>query len=637
MLATGNKAHKVATLMEALGSDEIDASEVEQEDPWERPINELKDMITELARSMQMLSAERATAEPASMPQRVETTQESSSRSTTQQASTYKIQDIVGILPEFDPLKKLVTAQQFVTKAEQLQRTYLWNDNLLLFAAQQKLVGIAKNWLDAQPVFQSWTDFVSMLLKDFPCIVNSAEIHRELGRRKRKPTETFIEYYYAMMTLGRRGKLDDASINFYTINGINDMQTTRTLLAMNLITSNELLHSLENLQTIQSPTTTQQNATTTVKTNAYTSSGGQPPRSLKCFNCNEYGHVAVKCPHPQKKQRCTKCTKVGHDAKDCRANMKPNVAEIGESKSTSQVPPIIQHVTIEGKLYDALVDTGSDHSLISEAVIPTTIQCAPAYKRFKGFGGSIVESTRRAEVKLQINNEYVNANLYVVPDHALGYDLLLGRDVLCGQNKRLVIDNGSLQLQVKSDTFKINDQLNDAQRTDIQTLLHEYQNCFAEDVSTLGRCNTTTMEIKVTIPGPIVGKRYQVPLSQERELTGILNNLLANEIIRPSTSPHAASALLVRKANGENRMCIDYRALNAVTVRKNFPMPVVEEQLFKLAGGKFYTTLDMTSGYYQIPMKESSKEYTAFLTQMDCSNTMSCRLVWSMHQCFSRK
>lgn len=143
--ATGNKAHKVATLMAALGSDEIDASEVEQEEPWERPINELKDMITELARSMQMLNAERVTAESASIPPLVETPRESSSRGTTQQASTYKIQDIVGILPEFDPLKKLITAQQFVTKAEQLQQAYRWSDNLLLFAAQSKLVGVAKN------------------------------------------------------------------------------------------------------------------------------------------------------------------------------------------------------------------------------------------------------------------------------------------------------------------------------------------------------------------------------------------------------------------------------------------------------------------------------------------------------------
>ncbi|XP_067624305.1 uncharacterized protein [Eurosta solidaginis] len=153
--ATGNKAHKVAALIQHFESDEIDANEIDQEEPWERPISELRDMITELTRSLQTQNASRPSVEPVTSQ---ETVRESNVQSTTQQASTYKIQDIVGILPEFNPLKKLITAQQFVTKAEQLQRTYLWSDNLLLFAAQQKLVGVAKSWLDAQPVFQSWTD-----------------------------------------------------------------------------------------------------------------------------------------------------------------------------------------------------------------------------------------------------------------------------------------------------------------------------------------------------------------------------------------------------------------------------------------------------------------------------------------------
>lgn len=61
-------------------------------------------------------------------------------------------------------------------------------------------------------------------------------------------------------------------------------------------------------------------------------------------------------------------------------------------------------------------------------------------------------------------------------------------------------------------------------------------------------------------------------------------------------------------------MCIDYRALNEVTVKKNYVMSIVEEQLSRLSGNKYFSTLDMTSGYYQVPMNEDSKKYTAFLT-----------------------
>lgn len=120
------------------------------------------------------------------------------------------------------------------------------------------------------------------------------------------------------------------------------------------------------------------------------------------------------------------------------------------------------------------------------------------------------------------------------------------------------------------------------------------------------------MTIEVTTSAPILGKRYLVPFSQRPKLSQILRQLLDNDIIRSSNSPHAASVLLVKKSNGESRMCIDYRALNEVTVKKNYVMPIVEEQLSRLAGNKYFTTLDMTSGYYQVPMNEESKSIQHF-------------------------
>jgi len=61
-------------------------------------------------------------------------------------------------------------------------------------------------------------------------------------------------------------------------------------------------------------------------------------------------------------------------------------------------------------------------------------------------------------------------------------------------------------------------------------------------------------------------------------------------------------------------LCIDYRALNAVTVKKTISKPIVEEQLAKLSENSYFTTLDTTSGYYQISMGQESKKFTAFLT-----------------------
>lgn len=72
--------------------------------------------------------------------------------------------------------------------------------------------------------------------------------------------------------------------------------------------------------------------------------------------------------------------------------------------------------------------------------------------------------------------------------------------------------------------------------------------------------------------------------------------------------------MLVKKRNGEDRMCVDYRELNSITERQPFPMPVFEKLFAMLAGNKYFTSLDLMSGYYQIPVEPESQKYTAFVT-----------------------
>lgn len=94
----------------------------------------------------------------------------------------------------------------------------------------------------------------------------------------------------------------------------------------------------------------------------------------------------------------------------------------------------------------------------------------------------------------------------------------------------------------------------------------------------------------------------------------MLKELVDCGIVRPSKSPYASPIVLVKKKTGDVRLCVDYRALNRKTVRENYSLPRIDEQLDDLAGYKFYTTLDLASGYYQIPIKESDCHKTAFVT-----------------------
>lgn len=150
--------------------------------------------------------------------------------------------------------------------------------------------------------------------------------------------------------------------------------------------------------------------------------------------------------------------------------------------------------------------------------------------------------------------------------------------------------------------------------SNILTLLNEFRHCFAFSMAEIGCTSISEMTITLNNDEPVVYRPYRLAMKEKEVVREIVDELQKNNIVRPSTSPYASPVVLVKKKTGDYRLCIDYRALNKKSVKENYPMPLIEDQLDALSGNEFFTTLDLASGYYQVPIREQDKHKTAFVT-----------------------
>ena len=146
----------------------------------------------------------------------------------------------------------------------------------------------------------------------------------------------------------------------------------------------------------------------------------------------------------------------------------------------------------------------------------------------------------------------------------------------------------------------------------LKALLREFQNSFSRDSTDMGLTNLVEHRIHTGDAQPIKQHPRRIPLAKMEEAQNEIKDMLNKGVIEMSDSPWSSPIVLVKKKDGSIRFCIDYRKLNNVTLKDSYPIPRIDSTLDALSGSKWFSTIDLKSGYWQVPVAPEDKAKTAF-------------------------
>ena len=158
-------------------------------------------------------------------------------------------------------------------------------------------------------------------------------------------------------------------------------------------------------------------------------------------------------------------------------------------------------------------------------------------------------------------------------------------------------------------------QLDNEQKCKLKETLLNYQDVFALNDEDMGFTEIVKHQIHTEGAKPIKQRIRRLPHHMAEEADKQVDDMLKRGVIEESNSPWAAGVVLVKKKDGSFRFCVDYRALNDVTVKDAYPLPKISETLDSLSGAKWFSTLDLYSGYWQVGVENEDKPKTAFITR----------------------
>ncbi|CAK1587290.1 unnamed protein product [Parnassius mnemosyne] len=145
-------------------------------------------------------------------------------------------------------------------------------------------------------------------------------------------------------------------------------------------------------------------------------------------------------------------------------------------------------------------------------------------------------------------------------------------------------------------------------------LLLKHANVLSSNEADIGKTGLVQHKINTGQELPIRQRPRRLPVAREKEVETMIEGMVKDGVIEPSSSPWCSPVVLVKKKDGSMQFCVDYRRLNDVTKKDSYPLPRIDDTLDMLTGVKWFSTLDLKSGYWQVEIDPKDKEKTAFST-----------------------
>jgi hypothetical protein len=274
-----------------------------------------------------------------------------------------------------------------------------------------------------------------------------------------------------------------------------------------------------------------------------------------------------------------------------------------------------------------LFDSGAAHSFMSENLLGKLglrgSHTKLAYKIITP-GGNISSHVVTFGVPLNMGSKKIQSNLITI--NLEGMDVIFGMDWMT--QHKVVLDISDRVVEINSPTvghttlyLPFKDGTDSCAYVTIISPLDEipvvceYPDVFPDEMPGMPPDRDVDFVIELQ-PGtaPISKRPYHMPPKELVELKNQLQELLDKGYIRPSSSPWGCPALFVKKKDGSLRLCVDYKPLNAVTIKNKYPLPRIDVLFNQLAGAKVFSKIDLHSGYHQIKIRPCDIPKTAFFT-----------------------